>query len=319
VAWTLLLPWWYGHTRLGGASSIPLARVALVQGNVSAAEKWDPVFKDSTLALYDGLTRRAARAAPRPDVIVWPETAAPTYVNAEPMDRDRIEKVARDVNTPVLVGFPEAVADERGTSRAPYAFYNAAALFTPDAGLTTTYRKTHLVPFGEAIPWSTRLRFLRAIDLGQGNFWPGREHTVFDPPGPRRARFGVLVCFESIFPELARAEARAGADYLVVITNDEWFGRTAAPAQHAWMAALRAVETGRSVARCANTGLTWIIDPYGRVTDEAQTRVPAILHGVVARTPGDPPYVRWGEACVIACAAWVALATATAWRRRRTT
>ncbi len=309
VGWALLVPWWWGHARIEHARPQRLGRVALVQGNIQAADKWNPALKDSTLAVYDSLTHVAA--ARRPDLIVWPETAAPTYLNLQPADRHRVELLADDVRVPLLVGYPEAVYQPGGD----VAFYNTLGLIEPGHGIVARYSKRHLVPFGEAIPGSTRFPFLRSIDLGQGNFWPGREVTVFSPSTNGWIASSGLICFESIFPGLARDAVRAGAALLVVATNDEWFGRTAAPEQHAWMAALRAIETGCGVARCANTGLTWIVDPLGRVSARLPAHRADVLTGDVARLP-PTPYVRAGDWPVALCAGLVALYVVLALRHR---
>jgi apolipoprotein N-acyltransferase len=309
VGWALLLPWFYGHMRLRHTPVVPVSRVALVQGNVAAQEKWDPAFRDSTFQLYDTLTRRAA--AGRPDLIVWPETAAPSYLTIEPHDMQIVENLARQLECPLLVGFPEA--DVRDPN--DIAYYNSAALFLP-RGMTQLYRKTHLVPFGEAIPGSAHFAVLRKINLGQGNFRPGHEVTIFDPTGRGERRAAVLICFESIFPSLGRRAARAGADMLVNITNDEWFGDTPAPAQHAWMAAMRAVETGRGVARCANTGLTWIVDPFGHVVAALPPDEASVLTGTVSRCRGATLYDQAGDVIVwLAVAGVVALCARVVHRR----
>jgi len=133
----------------------------------------------------------------------------------------------------------------------------------PGLGIVRKYDKIHLVPFGERIPYDDVFPFLGKVDFGQANFGTGKERTVFHLNDDK---FSVLVCFESIFPELVRSFKVEGANFFVNITNDEWFGRSAAPYQHAYMAVFRAVENRASIARCANTGISMLIDPWGRVT-----------------------------------------------------
>ncbi|MFH0778685.1 MAG: apolipoprotein N-acyltransferase, partial [Candidatus Eisenbacteria bacterium] len=151
--------------------------------------------------------------------------------------------------------------------------------------------KIHLVPFGERIPYDDVFPILRSVDFGEADFERGKEFTVFDVGGKK---FGVLVCFESIFPELVRSFTREGADFMVNITNDEWFGRSAAPYQHAYMAVFRAVENRVSVARCANTGVSMLIDPWGRVTLEGGLFTREALVGTIGIVPGGTFFTRHG-------------------------
>ena len=309
VLWALVLPWWWGHARLTHTQIEPVGRVALVQGNIQASDKWNPALKDATIALYDSLTQVAAQG--HPDLIIWPETAVPSYLNMQPADRRRVELVADRAQVPLLVGYPEAEYRPNGD----LAFYNTLGLIEPGHGIVARYAKRHLVPFGEAIPGSTTWPVLRRINFGQGNFWPGREVTVFHPSTNPWLVASGLVCFESIFPSLGRDGARAGATILVNATNDEWFGTTAAPEQHAWMAVMRAVETGCGVARCANTGLTWIIDPLGRVSARYPAHQTGVLTGAVTRI-GRTFYDRWGDWPVTLCAVLGAWFLALAVRHR---
>src|SRR5206468_8962634 len=169
---------------------------------------------------------------------------------------------------------------------------NSAGLFLPDGTTSPRYAKRHLVPFGERMPFQWFLPGLGKIDLGQAEWTAGTEPVVFpSEAGP----FAPLVCFESIFPDLAREDVRRGAAWLVNITNDEWFGNSAALYQHAAMAVFRAVESHVPLLRCANTGLTLLADANGRVTDRAPVFQPAIVSGRLGR-PGLPtPYTRLGD------------------------
>jgi len=119
-----------------------------------------------------------------------------------------------------------------------------------------------LVPFGEAIPFETVIPFLREVNFGEADFWPGSEVVVFEHT---EGAFSALICYESTFPRLARRFVAGGAELLVNVTNDVWYGRSSMPFQHASMAVMRAVENRRSVARSANSGVSMLVDPYGRV------------------------------------------------------
>jgi len=153
------------------------------------------------------------------------------------------------------------------------------------------YRKIHLVPFGEMIPFEDRFTFLQRIDLGEGNFSPGDTYTVFTLAG---IPFSVAICFESIYPDLIGEFVSRGARFIVNITNDEWFGPSAGPYQHAQMAIVRAVEFEIGIARCANTGISMFVDPYGRVVSRSPLFEKLILRGEVVGGEARTPYGRFG-------------------------
>jgi len=251
-----------------GGGQVKELKVGLVQGNIASSIKWDPKFRMHNFQVLLDVTRKVGRE--KPDIIIWPETAAPCYLRYEPEYMGLLMQTINSLQIPMLVGFPDAqprTGDE--------IYFNSAGLLVPGWGLTQKYDKIHLVPFGERIPYDDVFTFLQNVDFGEADFERGTEPTVFKlgvEPGNwvrndiRGSTFSVLVCFESIFPELVRSFKANGAEFLVNITNDEWFGRTAAPYQHAYMAVFRAVETRSSIARCANTGISMLIDPWGRVT-----------------------------------------------------
>jgi len=231
--------------------------VGLVQPNMASGMKWDPRFRKHNLDVLLELTEKIA--SQKPDIIVWPETAAPFHLRYEPEYMNLLTRTVDNLGVPLLLGFPDAIPLKDDD----LVYYNSAGLMLPGLGIVEKYDKIHLVPFGERIPYDDVFPFLKKVELGQANFGTGEERTVFRL---NDERFSVLVCFESIFPELVRSFKVEGADFIVNITNDEWFGRSAAPYQHAYMAVFRAVETRSSVARCANTGISMLIDPWGRVT-----------------------------------------------------
>ena len=231
--------------------------IGVVQPNMGSAVKWDPRFRRHNLDVLLELTERVATR--NPDFIIWPETAAPFYLRYEPEYMNSLTQTVDRLGVPLLLGFPDAVP-EAGDE---LSYYNSAGLMMPGMGIVKKYDKIHLVPFGERIPYENIFPFLKDVQLGQADFGEGKERTVFSL---NREKFSVLICFESIFPELVRSFKQAGADFFVNITNDEWFGRSAAPYQHAYMAVFRAVETRSSIARCANTGISMMIDPWGRIT-----------------------------------------------------
>jgi apolipoprotein N-acyltransferase len=259
--------------------------VGLVQGNIGSSIKWDPRFRRHNFEVLLELTEKLAYV--RPDLIVWPETAAPCHLRQELAYLELLTEKVDEHDVPLLVGFPDAVPQEDGST----TYYNSAALVLPREGIAAKYDKIHLVPFGERIPYDDVFPVLKRINFGEADFERGKEPIVFESDG---RKFGVLICFESIFPELVRSFKLEGAEFILNITNDEWFGRSAAPYQHAYMAVFRAVENRMSIARCANTGISMLIDPWGRITLESGVFTREALAGTVEIVSADTFFSRHG-------------------------
>ena len=288
----VLLPWFWGLRVLQSTGGTPAGpAVALVQGNVAGDIKWSGQHQPEILARFLDLSGRAVLSRPRPAVIVWPETATGSYLRKQLDQAIAVSAFAARTGVPVFSGFADFGYDSLGVQR----YYNAAALFGPGGTGPGVYAKRHLVPFGERMPFERWLPWLGRVELGQAEWTPGTRPVLFESAaGP----FTCLVCFEAIFPDLARSDVRAGARWLVNVTNDEWFGNGAALGQHAAMAVFRAVENRVPLARCANTGLTLMADANGRVVG----RLPVFEAGVLTLPlPGTPasgrptPYTRFGD------------------------
>ncbi|HUK61850.1 MAG TPA: apolipoprotein N-acyltransferase, partial [Dongiaceae bacterium] len=309
------IAWVWGGAVVARAPRPSGPAVGLVQGCIPGEIKWAGGHEQEILNAFLELSRRAASDSLKPDIVIWPETATGSYLRKQLDQMLAVTEFAAREHVTVFSGFPDYELGSDGKPR----YLNAGGLFRPDGPWPTVYAKRHLVPFGERMPFQWLVPGLGKIDLGQAEWTPGRE-TVLFPGGS--GRFGCLVCFESIFPDLARDDVRRGATWLVNVTNDEWFGLGAALYQHAAMAVFRSVENRVPLARCANTGLTMMVDPWGRVTAQAPVWKPAV---VVARlaAPGPPTmYDRFGDwpgaaalvtVCVLAC---VALGRALTPRRR---
>ncbi len=231
-------------------------RVGVVQGNIDQAQKWDPAYRRSTLQTYEDLTLTLAARGPR--LVVWPETAVPLYVQEPGPERARIQRLARRTGLWLLFGAPAYERTARGTE-----YRNAVFLMDPRGRIAGRYDKVHLVPFGEYVPFGRYLPFLGKLVEGAGDFRPGEGTRPVGGDG--LPRLGVLICFEMIFPRLSAAQARQGAQVLVVVTNDGWFGRTPGPYQHLAFGAWRAAETGLPLVRAANTGISGVFDRQGRL------------------------------------------------------
>ncbi len=281
------LPVAWGQARVRSFRPEGFIRVALVQPNVGSDEKWDLLHQERSVSALARLTSEAAAGETKPDLIVWPETALPFYVRLEVPKLRQLLDLARDTGVPILAGYPDATLSTGGVMT-----HNAAGLVLPSGAIAAQYEKIHLVPFGERIPFQGVFPFLGKIDLGQAEWTPGTRPVIF-PLG--KASFGVLICFESIFPALSRSYGVDGAKFLVNITNDEWFGPTAAPRQHADMAILRCVEQELGMARCANTGISMLIDPVGRVTRETPLFQEAVLSGEVLLGSHPTHFRTWGD------------------------
>ncbi|MFH1568596.1 MAG: apolipoprotein N-acyltransferase [Gemmatimonadota bacterium] len=306
----LALPWNWGSALMARPSSAaaPL-RVGLVQNNLGL-EKWQPGGYERSFASLEELSRSAvARGA---EMVVWPETAVPCQLARRASCGDRVRALAAALEVPVLTGAPDT--DPRTGDP-----YNAAFLVRPGSPELPGYAKMHLVPFGERTPFRDRIPFLRRInwaaltgDLGPAEFAPGTWRTLFDSG---RGRFAVLICFESVFPDLVRRSVAPGADFLVNITNDSWFGDTAGPYQHAQLAVLRAVENRVAIARCATSGVSLFIDPLGRTTQATGLYQVAAPVGEVELRQRETLYTRHGDLFAQIVLALALGLTGWTWRR----
>ena len=232
------------------------ANVSLIQGNVDQNHKWDPEYQKATLNTYLTASRAQVREN-APDLIVWPETAVPFYLQEATSLSTRVHQFVRTFETPLFTGSPGYTGNEVGD----YILHNRAYLLGPQND-PQFYDKVHLVPFGEYVPLGSLLPFIEKLAHGAGDFRPG-DHTA--PLSRGQLALGPLICYETIFPELSQRRVRDGANLLVNISNDAWFGRSPAPRQHLHQAVLRCVEQGRGMVRSTNSGISAFIGPRGRV------------------------------------------------------
>ena len=299
--------------RIGSERPAESLRVGIVQGNVPQGEKWLAPGVRSATEHYSRLTRALAREEAPLDLILWPETALPFRLDAERYrdHRLRVEGLAREVGSPLMVGSLGSVSP----SGRP-GLYNRSYLTDGTGEVTGWADKVHLVPFGEFLPLPWLFGYLDALTAHSGRFDPGEGHGILRLPGAD-AELGVFICFESIFPEIPRALTARGASVLVNSTNDAWFGDSAAPRQHLAMAVLRAVETGRPVLRAANTGISCIIEPTGRIRERTRLLETEILAATVRPRMETTPYTRWGDWLFLMCAVALGMALVQGWRRAR--
>jgi apolipoprotein N-acyltransferase len=302
---------WSG--RRPGTSSL---QVAIVQPDIDPLEKWSTHARSQIQILLDLSKSLPPGSA---DLIVWPETAIPLYI-LMPENRgllDTIRNVIRDQQSTLLTGFTDwryygsGEIVPRSSKRDPegrrYDIYNAAMVLKPGQDTIQKYRKIILLPIAERAPFAEALSILN-IDVirwnfGTGGYGIGTDTTVFESTTSEGIpfRFGTVICFESLFPEFVREFVDRGAQFLVVITNDSWWGRSSGPYQHAALARLRAVENRRWVLRSANGGISSIIDPWGRVVRETPLFSRTVFVGSVELHDEKTFYTRHGDWLALMC------------------
>jgi apolipoprotein N-acyltransferase len=275
------------------AETAPTRTVTLVQGNIDQSKKWVPSFRNETLAQYGRLTDSAS--GNRPDLTVWPETALPFYFLHDKIPTRKVLDFVRKAHGYFIVGSPSFRVGGEGL-----LYFNSAYLIGPNADVLGNYDKVHLVPYGEYVPFKKYLPFVGKIVEAVGDFEAGQAGHVLSSG---KEKLGVLICFEIIFSELARAMAQNGAQLLVSITNDAWFGTTSAPYQHLSMAVFRAVETRRALARAANTGISAFVDPVGRILDDTPLFEEAVRTRSLPLMGMKTIYVCHGDYFAIGCLA----------------
>jgi apolipoprotein N-acyltransferase len=240
-----------GLTRDG----VPL-RVGLIQGNIAQEDKWNPAEARRIFTTYVAMSRDAVRRGA--EFVMWPESSTP-FSFEEDLQGGLVRELARETGVPILFGSDQTVhgAEPR--------HYNAAFMLGADGRTAAVYRKIHLVPFGEFVPLADWLSFFPPLVqtlAGFAPFTPG-DSMVMLPVGSHL--ISTAICYEVVYPSLVREAVAGGSELLTTITNDAWYGQSSAPYQHFALASMRAIEQGRYLARAANTGISGVVDPYGRV------------------------------------------------------
>jgi apolipoprotein N-acyltransferase len=276
----------YGLARERAISTRTLGRIALVQPNVGYEEKWETAVQDSIVRSLASLSSEAIESG-KPELVIWPEAAVPDYFIRRPAWDRLIANQARRAGTPLLVGGVDVVfeADD------DYEYFNAAFLFDSSGRRDTqpVYHKQYLVPIVERVPFLNprwfKLRWFGGFGIGG----PGPVYRV------DIGTFGVLICYESAFEDLSRDYRRRGADFIVNITNDAWFGETSAPYQHAAHLVMRAIENRVGIARAANTGISEFVDALGRAHQKTKLGERTYVVGELSTSDVSTLYTRWGD------------------------
>lgn len=270
----------------------PTLKVALAQGNIEQNTKWNPLYGQRINQIYRDLTLKAAEN--KPDLIVWPEAATPFFFNLDIQETESLKDLVRSVHTPILFGSPYHEISPTGPR-----LYNRAYFVNAIGETVGSYDKIHLVPFGEFVPFRKLLWFVNKLVEMVGDFGRGESAPIFNL---KDNRFSVSICYEITFPDQVRLPVKEGAQFLVNITNDAWYGRSAAPYQHISMAALRAVENHVPIVRAANTGITGTIDASGGIHHATQWFVEDLVVAEITPSQAGPTYYsRYGDIFSYAC------------------
>ena len=267
----------------------------LVQANVPILEgsDWTKDYFNQTLR---DLTQLSLNFQPHPDLIVWPESPAPFYAS-DPLFRDAVSSVATQSKAWLLTG-SIGIRNASATLGQATEMYNSAALVSPSGDWVSRYDKIHLVPFGEYVPFRSIFGFAGGLTKEVGDFSRGTSRAPLDAGG---SRLGTFICYESIFPDDIRQFANNGADVLVNISNDGWYGDSGAYAQHLKQSRMRAVENQRWLLLDTNTGLTASIDPNGRIVTSAPRKLRTALQVPYALSSTVTFYSRHGDWFAYGC------------------
>ncbi len=286
----------YGYVKMGIVDRWSVfqqaLKVGLVQGNIDQSIKWNEAYQKETMKIYERLSFKVAQG--KPNLIIWPETATPFFFQDAKEFQPMVLDIPKKTHAFLLFGTPSYKV-EKGKIH----HYNSALLVSPEGELRGRYDKIHLVPYGEYVPLGEYIP-LGSLGEGIGDFKPGKEIFNFTLP---QGKFGVLICFEIIFPDLCRRFVKTGANFLVTITNDAWFGKTSAPYQHLTIATFRAIENRVFIARSANTGISAFIDPVGRIVKQGGLFTEEAFNGTIHLSQRKTFYTLYGDVFAWCCSA----------------
>lgn len=276
----LLILWIYGSLRIMNVESADCEKnytIAVVQPNIDPNEKWSREHRKKTYSTMYAYLDTALSL--KPDLVLWPETALPTYLRLSSSTRRELVSRLEKYDIPLLSGTVDIMRDSLGARQ----YYNSSIFIRPD-GTYEMYHKVQLVPFGEYIPLSYKFPNLKKLNFGQGNFNHGSDYTIFETD---QVPLSNVICYESSLPQVVREFIKNGARLITIQANDGWLGNTTGPYQHFELARLRAVENRVPIVRSANTGISGVILPSGRVTQRIPVhKSDVIIDTVPIRTEG---------------------------------
>ena len=310
----LIAVWGNARVREGGLTreGQPI-QVGLVQANVAEEEReaagTAPAILQRTLSMTEQAIAQGAA------VVILPESALSPYTFDDYPDvAAAVRQIARTKSVPILFGSDQYQWRTVGKGREAEKSYNAAFMLRGDGTTGAVYRKMHLVPWGEYVPLRDVLTFVGPLVQAIGRGFDAGDTATALPLGTHRV--STAICYEIIYPDLVRRTVRDGSELLTTITNDAWFGPSSAPYQHFEQASMRAIENGRYLVRAANTGISGIVDPYGRVVMSSAIYQPAVLVGEARLLTGATPYALVGDVFAYASAVLtLALLLMARWQR----
>ena len=287
-------------------TGVPI-KIGLVQANIDQSLKMNlPAVAQEVFATHLRLTRQAISEGA--DAVLWPESSIPFQLEEDPVRAEQVRTIARQARVPILVG-----SDQIDRTSKPPRLYNAAFLIQPDGSTGAVYRKIHLVPFGEYVPLQRVFFFAGHLVDAVSDFSPGTQASLLPIAGHLAS---TSICYEVVYPDLVRQFVLHGSELLTTITNDAWFGASSAPYQHFEQASMRAIEEGRYLVRSANTGISGIVDPYGRVLERSDLQQETVLVGTARFLKDTTFYTQHGDvfAYASAVATLILLLQSRAWR-----
>ena len=285
----------WGYLKLKGPQHTESSHIALLQSNLDQFH-WGNNSLDSAFSITETMVRTAALK--KPELIIGPESALLCFLERRPDLSSKVKSWATIINTPILLG---ALHWDKAPPGALYEYivYNSAFLIEPDTYIMEHYNKQKLVPFSEKMPFENLFPILSRVNLGEADFHSGVDSVVFSPD--KKIKGAPFICYEIIFPSFVQQRLKKGANLIITMTNDGWFGKTSAPYQHAIMARMRAIENRISVVRCANSGISMFIDPFGRVLKKSELYTRAVIDGDIQLKTADTFYSKYGDWFVLIC------------------
>ena len=288
-------------------------QVSVIQGNVSSDIDWNQTTDIQIRDIFTQHLDLSSQAVEQgSNLIIWPEFSVPLCFscayNIYPEFKSELSRFSRESGATLLLGTNETAISQQ----LPH-YYNTALCLHPDLSISQYY-KIHLVPFGEYTPYKKIFFFIERMTHAIGELSPGESYVLHEFEGKK---FGTPICYEIIFPALVRKFVKKGADFLVTITNDGWYGTSSAPFQHFAIAVVRAVENRRYLLRSATTGVSGIIDPYGRILSRSELMTQTYLTEKIAPVHTLTPYTHFGDFAPLASLTLGAAFLILAWVYRK--